>query len=329
MTPAARGAGVTARAEWLQRRRRGVGSSDVPGVLGLSPWASPYSVWAGKVFDLPDDDRGDDDREFGRRAERMILEWFEDETGLTVRDQQVEVAHPDHSHFLATLDGRAYEGPNGTDPVAVVEAKSTRDSPDEWAEQIPMQYRVQTIWQLAVTGLPVAYVPALHRFSGQFRLYEVPADPADIAYVLGEVGAWWDRYVVTGDPPPVDEHRATTETIRQVWPTGDGSVEADEAARELVARLNAYKEMLALTKGNVTRMENELRQLLGDREALVDGVDARGRPIVLASWREQPDARFDVDAFRARYPRVAERFTNRGTHRVLRATKPKKEKPSS
>ena len=38
------------RAEWLQWRRGGLGGSDIAGVLGLSPWSSPWSVWADKVI---------------------------------------------------------------------------------------------------------------------------------------------------------------------------------------------------------------------------------------------------------------------------------------
>lgn len=36
------------RAEWLEWRRNGIGATDVAGILGVSPWASPWSVWADK-----------------------------------------------------------------------------------------------------------------------------------------------------------------------------------------------------------------------------------------------------------------------------------------
>ena len=41
------------RDEWLAIRRTGIGSSDIAGVLGLSPWASPYTVWADKRGRVP------------------------------------------------------------------------------------------------------------------------------------------------------------------------------------------------------------------------------------------------------------------------------------
>ena len=57
---------MTDRAEWLAWRRSGIGASDVAGILGISPWASPFTVWADKLGLLPDEDLDDDDpREFG------------------------------------------------------------------------------------------------------------------------------------------------------------------------------------------------------------------------------------------------------------------------
>ena len=37
------------RDEWLERRRKTIGGSDAAGIVGLSKWASPFSVWADKT----------------------------------------------------------------------------------------------------------------------------------------------------------------------------------------------------------------------------------------------------------------------------------------
>lgn len=36
------------REEWLMRRRKTIGGSDAAGIVGLSRWTSPFSVWADK-----------------------------------------------------------------------------------------------------------------------------------------------------------------------------------------------------------------------------------------------------------------------------------------
>ena len=39
--------------EWHAWRAEGLGASEVAGVLGISPWATPWSVWARKMGLLP------------------------------------------------------------------------------------------------------------------------------------------------------------------------------------------------------------------------------------------------------------------------------------
>ena len=34
------------KASWIAGREKGIGASSVAAVMGLSPWASPYSLWA-------------------------------------------------------------------------------------------------------------------------------------------------------------------------------------------------------------------------------------------------------------------------------------------
>ena len=42
------------REAWLELRRHSIGGSDAAGIVGLSKWASPYSVWAEKTGRLPE-----------------------------------------------------------------------------------------------------------------------------------------------------------------------------------------------------------------------------------------------------------------------------------
>ena len=37
------------RSAWLAQRRKSIGGSDAAGIVGLSPYATPYTVWADKT----------------------------------------------------------------------------------------------------------------------------------------------------------------------------------------------------------------------------------------------------------------------------------------
>ena len=41
------------RDAWLEERRKSIGGSDAPSIIGLNPWQSPYTVWADKLGKLP------------------------------------------------------------------------------------------------------------------------------------------------------------------------------------------------------------------------------------------------------------------------------------
>jgi putative phage-type endonuclease len=283
-------------------------------VLGLSPYASPYSVWADKVLDLPDDEPNDA-MLFGQYAEPMILRWFHDTTGLWVADCQLEVAHPDHPHFMATLDGRAYESENGTEPLAVIEAKSTSDS--TWEDGIPIAYRVQVMWQLFVTGMTHAFVPTLHTMSRRFRLYEVDLDPDDVEFIVPRCEAFWRDHVLTGHPPAVDAHQATTAALRGQWGGTGGIVEADITALELVAEYRYHRAQVKAAEADQEQAANRLRLLLGDDTELRSGGTK------LATCKPVERTTVDTTALRKCHPDLVRDFERTATARMLRVNEPK------
>ena len=42
------------RGQWLELRKKTIGGSDAAGIIGLSSYATPYTVWANKTGRLPD-----------------------------------------------------------------------------------------------------------------------------------------------------------------------------------------------------------------------------------------------------------------------------------
>ena len=220
-------AGVQERADWLERRRSGIGASDVAGILGLSNWASPWSSWADKTGLLPiDEGLGDDDpREFGQRAEAMIGPWFHDRTGLHVAGEQTELKSKSSPHHMATLDGFVTdtEPPIGLaelwelgvyrDVEGVLEIKTDYGRP--W-DEVPAHYQAQGQWQMHVADLDRAWFAVLH--SRRFRVYELERDQADIDFMVDKVDEFWHDHVRAGVAPPIDGHDATLAALASIYP---------------------------------------------------------------------------------------------------------------
>lgn len=300
------------RAAWLERRRTGLGGSDIAGVLGLSPWASPWSVWADKCGLTPLESATSDAMEFGTRAEPMLRGYFEDRTGLTVYGEQREMTAEGAEWMRCTVDGFADD--DGS-PL-VVEFKTTSQSAEQWADGVPVHYQCQATWALAVTGLARVMFGVLHIAHGRplFRVYTFDRDEEEISFVVDRCRRFWFEHVTTGIPPAVDGSKATTQAVSAVYaePEPTTTVAADDATAGAVAELQALRARLAAMKETETELENRLRAAIGTAEALTVG-DA-----VAVTWKAQTSSRLDATALRARLPRTAARFTTATSSRVLR-----------
>ena len=255
----------TARAEWLAWRRGGIGASDIAGILGISPWASPFSVWADKMGLLPDDELDDDDpREFGRRAEAMVGPWFMDRTGFFLVGEQMWLTSKDKPWMLATPDALVadldtiFEADGSCPPDDVLgplEIKTDFGKP--W-DEIPAHYQAQGQWQMAVGGWDRMWFAVLH--GRRFRTYELERDQADIDMMTERAGDWWVNHVVAQRPPEIDSSEATAAAIAAIYPETtkgktadldhvagalDMLAEAKADAKDADARETAAKSVLA------------------------------------------------------------------------------------
>ena len=263
------------RDEWLAWRKFGIGASDVAALVGMSKWASPMSVWTDKLG-LTGGDDDNDFTEFGRRAEPMLTGYFEDRTGLTVRDQQAAVVHPDHEHHRCTLDGRAYESEAGTVPLGPVEYKTTEFG--AWSS-IPDAYAIQVQWQMHVDRAERAFFGVLH--GKRFATYEVERDDKVIGQLVEVVDRFWFDHVLTEKAPPADSHEATGRALAAAFPD---PVEADVPLDDLLWALGMREQAKAKAseaKVEIARAENAIKAALGDAEYGT----VQGERVI--SWKQQ------------------------------------------
>ena len=309
------------REAWLRWRRTGITATDIAGIIGLSKWSSLYSVWAAKVGLLPEVEVTDA-MEFGSRAERMVGEWFTDRTGLYVTGEQTWCTHPDDPACLATVDGFVVESRSSTpaDALGGFEIKTTTDTAAEWDVQIPNHVMCQIQWQMYVTGMPRTWLATLHLgFRVQFEVRVVERDDADIALLVAAATAFWTDHVLTGIAPETDGTDATTTALRAAWP-GDGDLdplEADNTLTIVCTRINAIKARIKEAEESLAVEENFLRAALGDRTALTHGLDKKGRPVVLCTWKPSTRTGFDTKGLKAAEPEIAAKYTTTTPTRTL------------
>lgn len=265
--------------DWLEKRRDGIGASDVAAILGMSPYATPFSVWADKVHGTEKEPTYA--MTLGKKLEDIILESFTEQEGLYVGSRQLLVQHPQFAWARATVDGLVYESPPDFDLVndlpfalGVIEAKSD-GSFRRW-EEIPAHHQIQVQWQMLVTGLSNAWLAVLH--GRRFEVYELAADPGAQNMMLDKVTDFLGKHVqpIHGDPVPPDPdgHRITGRSINELWPstTADETIELSRAMVDDLDELSQVKRSIKQLENRKKTLEQRIRVAMQDAEiGLVDG----------------------------------------------------------
>jgi putative phage-type endonuclease len=237
--------------EWLEERRKGIGSSDAPIIAGVAPWGDLRTLYADKIgLAVPAIEN--EPMRWGRLLEDAVAEGYTEITGNKLRRINLIQRHPRYPFMLASLD-RAIVGRR-----RILEIKTARFRGDGWGEpgtdQIPDHYTVQVQHQMAVTGYPEADVAVL--FSGSdLKLYSLQRDPRLIDGLIELEQAFW-KCVTTRTPPP-------DAPITRL-PVRTEAIEADERTTAIVAHLRELRSRYAAAKAAKDETEDALRLVLGD-----------------------------------------------------------------
>lgn len=309
---------INDRAGWLERRRHGLGGSDIAKVLGVSEWGSPWTVYVDKVGAVPLDEESTEWQRLGQLLEPVILSLYQEDSGYWVGRPQTMILHPDHDWLFATVDSLAYDvpdpGPDDT-PVRGVDAKRSKHF--SFDDGIPLDYQAQAQHSMLVTGLPAWDLAVLHPTG--FRIYTIEADYDDQATILRRAEQFWRDHVEAGVPPDVtgDDNRL----LADVWPEQrEGTrVDVDAAAVAELVRVKAEQKVL---DGRRNELEATLKATLADtEEGVVDGRKA-------VSWKAQRAvSNFDAEAFEGDNPFMVPRFRKEKTVEYLDSAAIKEEEP--
>jgi putative phage-type endonuclease len=207
--------------EWLAARRSHVTATDLPVLLGISPWKCEQ--------DLADEKWGIAEGEstlkmrVGSALEDLILAAYAEQTGLKVRRVR-------GLWESATLPWAA-ASPDATAAGRLVEAKWT-GSRSRFRDGLPDDVAAQVQWQLMVADAAFADVAALTVGDDEVRVFEVSADAALQADMVA-VAEDFRRRLAAGGP-----FAQSSDTLKRKYPTDNGAeMVADVALAETVAAL--------------------------------------------------------------------------------------------
>lgn len=266
--------------EWLEQRRKGIGSSDAPVIAGET--GSVIELWALKSG-LVEPEQPDEALarlfEWGHRLEPVVADWYADSTGRQVQRVNQMLQHPDVPYAFASIDRRV------VGERRLVEIKTTRFG---WTggEDVPGRVQVQVQHQLWVTGYAVADVAVLTGGS-EPRVYEIERNDEmirDLAWMEAEFQGWVD----SGTRPPVDGSENARRVLSKLHPRNDGTLlQATADIERVVLDWKAAKVDAKAAEDAEATLSNAVRALVGD----ADGIEGSfGR----VTWKQNaPSKRVD------------------------------------
>jgi putative phage-type endonuclease len=258
------------RLEWLELRRQGLGGSDAAAALGLSPFATPVSLFLDKTDPQPDEDT--EWFEWGRRMEGPIAQAFSEKTGIAITYQPVMLRSLKYPFMLANPD-RFVDG-------GILECKNVgAHNAHEWDDGPPLHYRLQGLHYLVVTGLDVVYFAAL---IGGRRLviYEVTRDEELIADLVSREEAFW-TLVTMNRMPEIDGSETTKQALSAHYDATDQEIEVDGEFLEMVNAYHVAHLEAKIVNERLETIANRIRAAMGD--ATVATFEGQ----VTATWKNQ------------------------------------------
>lgn len=209
------------RDAWLEQRRRGIGGSDVAGIIGLSPWTSAYEVWASKRlgYSTPDNSA----MEWGRILEPVVANKWARDTGELVVEVPVMWRATTRPWAIANVDrlilpsdqqsvwsGVEHAAPEdaglllATGPE-ILEVKTTNHFGGRaWDDdQAPRYHQTQVQHYLDVLGLEHAWLVVLIE-NRRLECRRIVRDDEAIGMIREAVDSFWTDHVEADVAPEAD-----------------------------------------------------------------------------------------------------------------------------
>jgi len=247
--------------EWHEMRRKHIGASDAPIIMGVSPWRTQHQLFLEKIG-VGKKQFETDAMKYGAATEEKARREFEAHTGIPMFPKVV--FHPEHQFMMASLDGADLEN------KFAVEIKCPLNKDDHICAmdgEIPEKYYPQVQHQMECLGVDMIYYFSYTPSSS--KLLEVERNQQYIDEMVLKEKEFWRRVEELDAPPMSDKDYVAREddewkTLEQRWLFLQPYIEESEQLREkLISCANGQN-----IKGNALTLSRFMRRGNVDYKAI-------------------------------------------------------------
>lgn len=186
------------RLEFLEKRKFSIGSSDIPIILGLSPYKTALQLWEEKTGKVSKPEQNFAQAR-GTQMEPIARDWFNEHTGKNFQPKNFQLES--NEAFKASLDGYNEE----TKEAVEIKFSGKKDHSTAISGIIPPHYLAQVHWQYFVSKADKIYYLS-YREGGESIVIDVPK-PTEEETKLMVMAAIEFLECVRNDTPPNISYR--------------------------------------------------------------------------------------------------------------------------
>lgn len=284
------------RAEFLQRRKSGIGGSDVAAVMGLSKWRTPLDVWHEKTATEPPEDEPNDVLELASYLEEYTASKYEKISGRTVRRRNSLLVSDKYPCLIGNIDREILHDERG---LGILECKalSTFNFRKVEMNGLPNDYLLQGHhYHFCGNGKYKFVVFAiLNRDNGKLLTFEIEIDPELQKRAADFCNTWWHSFVVPGVEPTAEAdslHKAPK------LPATDGKIADMNSDADLAGMLKEYREWSNIS-GEAAEVLANVRSRIAEHLGNRDCVECSGMRLY---YKASTHTTFDVTKFKKDNP---------------------------
>lgn len=318
----------------MHDRRRYLGSSDISGILGISPWATPLSVYEKKISNEnePIDEKNKRLFDRGHRWEEVALEML-----MTTLEEKHD-ARPElirrncryfdaaHDFMCAEIDAEIiFQGERANVEIKTVHPFAASHWGEQGSEEIPIHYAAQCLWGQGITGRERTIVGAL--FGADTMLnFTVEHDAETLKTMREKAIEFWHKNVLERVPP----EPSNMMEIYKIFAKRVGTpVNLTTEMANLVLRIRDLRR----EQKDAKLIEEDCAFRLGQyiiNQWTITGMPTKGidddasliwNGFPMATWKGQSQKRIDVERLRNDLPDIAAKYEKENSFRVLRIKK--------
>lgn len=304
--------------DWLKARQQNVNSTESSALFGLNPYLSNCKLWFDKKEMQPEslDDEPNTRMVWGTRLQDTIAKGVAEDNRWKVRRINQYMALPElrmgssFDYEITSLEER---------PVLEIKNVGFTAFRDNWMQngdevQPPDHITLQVQHQLEVIDRDYAYIAALIG-GNDIVLVRMNRDREIGELIKGKIKEFWLSIEADEPPMPID----SSDALRR-WPYGVSgkSIALTDNVMATVERLRHLKNLRTELDAEAEALELQVKQEMGDAEALVD---PNGKPI--CTWKSSVWSSIDTAALKAEMPEIAKKYTKESSTRTFRLAKSK------